>query len=762
MTTLQAHLDEEDDEWIEMAKHSIKSQGFHLKRALGQGKYMEGMRSCAAMIMNLRAGNISPKRYYDIYMDVCDHLRFLEISLSDSQIFSKFRGEIYEAVQEEPNILPRLYLMITVGSVYMRLKRCAPGPMLLDMVEMCRGVQHPMRGLFLRHFLMQMMKDKLPVGIDPSEQDGKMTESLDFLLKNFMEMNRLWMRLQYQIVGRNKEKTERERIELQVLVGTNLVRLSELEGLTVSQYATDVLPRILEEIVNSRDKMTQQYLMECVIQVFPDEFHLTTLDVFLSTCLQLHDDVNLRDVAISLINRLVGFARRSPSEIPKNLEIFDTFLRNVQEIVQTRLNLRLDEILGLYSALLTLAHRIYPEKRGYVDEVYHLCAEKLKSLSIERIRDPLCIKMIVEMLAFTIESYGSVSAVLQLRAYTELIGYLEFFIRRKVSINVVITALKKPHLHISSPLLVDRILSYISPLIHEQPDGIIESEECKNETFGEEQHLVAKLVHICSNHDTDIQYEIIKTVVRHLVKGGFSRKTITLPSVFFQVLMLVSRIKEREILGDRVKISSKKALKLVSLVIAPLLDEDPYICIKFYLEAVIVADRCGFEDSVNELITQIFSIYEERISESKQQYQSVHSMICTFQQLQTMSFSAFDNLITKMTLFAGRLLKKPDQCRAIYLCSHLFWIVSAQKNEFRHGKKVLDCLKKSLRIADACVDSSTQVQLFLEILSEYLYYVEWGNEYVSFLDLFFMMIIIILSNMTMRKADKEMKTKTSI
>lgn len=30
------------------------------------------------------------------------------------------------------------------------------------MVEMCKGVQHPTRGLFLRNYLSEMAKDKVP------------------------------------------------------------------------------------------------------------------------------------------------------------------------------------------------------------------------------------------------------------------------------------------------------------------------------------------------------------------------------------------------------------------------------------------------------------------------------------------------------------------------------------------------------------------------------------------------------------------------
>lgn len=36
-----------------------------------------------------------------------------------------------------------------------------------DMMEMTRGVQHPTRGLFLRHYLSGMTRDHLPIGDDP-------------------------------------------------------------------------------------------------------------------------------------------------------------------------------------------------------------------------------------------------------------------------------------------------------------------------------------------------------------------------------------------------------------------------------------------------------------------------------------------------------------------------------------------------------------------------------------------------------------------
>ena len=68
-----------------------------------------------------------------------------------------------------------------------------------DLVEMSKGVQHPMRGLFLRHYLAQACKDALPDTGSKYEGDGgDVSHAVDFILRNFGETNRLWVRMQNQ------------------------------------------------------------------------------------------------------------------------------------------------------------------------------------------------------------------------------------------------------------------------------------------------------------------------------------------------------------------------------------------------------------------------------------------------------------------------------------------------------------------------------------------------------------------------------------
>ena len=61
--------------------------------------------------------------------------------------------------------------------------------------------------------------------------DGNVKDSIHFILQNFAEMNKLWVRMQHQ--GHTREK---ERLELKILVGTNLVRLSQLEAVDSELY----------------------------------------------------------------------------------------------------------------------------------------------------------------------------------------------------------------------------------------------------------------------------------------------------------------------------------------------------------------------------------------------------------------------------------------------------------------------------------------------------------------------------------------------
>ena len=136
-------------------------------------------------------------------------------------------------------------------------------------------------------------------------------QSVEFVLQNFSEMTRLWVRMQHQGAVRDRTRREKERLQLRMLVGTNLRRLSELSIISVDVYKDHVLKVLTEQIIKCKDKIAQEYLMECIIMVFDDLYHLNTLDMFLLTIRKLHSSVKINNIIVKLMDRLAKFAKSS-------------------------------------------------------------------------------------------------------------------------------------------------------------------------------------------------------------------------------------------------------------------------------------------------------------------------------------------------------------------------------------------------------------------------------------------------------------------
>lgn len=190
-------------------------------------------------------------------MAVFDALRHLSVYLRDNHPVNHL-ADLYELVQYAGNIIPRLYLMITVGTVYMSIEDAPVKEIMKDMMEMSRGVQHPVRGLFLRYYLTGQARDHLPNGTGEGPE-GNLQDSINFILTNFVEMNKLWVRLQHQGHSRERDMRTKERKELQLLVGSNLVRLSQLVDI---DHYRQILHPLLEQVVQCKDVLAQEYLLE--------------------------------------------------------------------------------------------------------------------------------------------------------------------------------------------------------------------------------------------------------------------------------------------------------------------------------------------------------------------------------------------------------------------------------------------------------------------------------------------------------------------
>jgi vacuolar protein sorting-associated protein 35 len=257
----------------------------------------------------------------------------------------------------------------------------------------------------------------------------------------------------------------------------------------------------------------------------------------------------------------------------------------------------------------------------------------------------------------------------------------------------------------------------------------------------EEQGQLARMVHLLHSLENDTQFKLLQTTRKAFADGG-DRVRYTSPAIITQCVKLARRYKRREHFEDGVQQMSTALYKFMHQTISHLNSRvgAADLCLRLYVFCGQVADQCGFEEISYEFFAQAFTIYEESISDSRAQFQAVCIIGGALHSTRSFSKENYDTLITKCALHSSKLLKKPDQCRAVYLASHLWWATEiAARNEdensplYRDGKRVLECLQRALRVADACMDTAVSIELFVEILNRYVYYYDRQNEAVSFL-----------------------------
>ncbi|TQS36194.1 hypothetical protein Golomagni_03361 [Golovinomyces magnicellulatus] len=800
---------------LEDALVVVRQQTHLMRRCLETpGKLMDALKCSSTLVSELRTSSLGPKQYYELYMAVFDALRHLSAYLKDSHPVNHL-ADLYELVQYAGNIIPRLYLMITVGTVYMSIEDAPVKEIMKDMMEMSRGVQHPIRGLFLRYYISGQAREYLPTGRGDGPE-GNLQDSISFTLTNFVEMNKLWVRLQHQGHSRERDLRTHERKELQLLVGNNLVRLSQLVDLET--YSNAILQPLLEQVVQCRDVLAQEYLLEVITQVFPDEYHLHTLDQFLAAVSRLNSNVNVKVIVISLMDRLSSYATRESNAlpakdleeleqiaivkliekvrisqdqqskkdapfnsngeqvpgvdeevfkadnvdkkepeqtnldsadisgnstnisnrgIPNSIRLYEIFFDQVVNLVNAQ-HLTVQDTTALLVSLANLALNIYRDRLDYVDQILDYANQLVKQhANSADLHAPETQKNLLNLLLAPLGSYVSMFTALSLPKFIPLFNSQTYPTRRAVAAEVA-RKLQRNSTIISTTTQLEGVLMILKVIIKE---GTQQRKAIETDETIEEQGWLARIVHLIRSDDNDTQFKLLNMTKKAYAEGN-ERVKFSTPALITSAMKLARRYKASENFDENWVSQSSVLYKFMHSLLSTLYSRVPTsaeLCLRLFVACGQVADQTNAEEISYELFAQAFTIYEETISDSRAQFQAVCVIAGALHETRNFGKENYDTLITKCALHASKLLKKPDQCRAVYLASHLWWAVPIgargetedEENLYRDGKRVLECLQRALRVADACMDTTVSVELFVEILNRYVYYFDQQNEAVT-------------------------------
>lgn len=290
---------------------------------------------------------------------------------------------------------------------------------------------------------------------------------------------------------------------------------------------------------------------------------------------------------------------------------------------------------------------------------------------------------ILALLVAPIKSYFSLFTALALPSFIPLLNAQTYLTRRAVAGEVAQNVLVN-ETRISTPEDLEGVLEILRVLIREgmqQPGGYpgVSSQRRSTETDETlmEQGWLARLVHVIQSPDNDTQLKLLQ-ICRKAFADGNERVRYTTPALVTSALKLARKYKSREHYDDNWQSQSSSLYKLTHTLISALytrVNGTAELCLRLFISCGQVADQTGFEEVAYEFFAQAFTIYEETISDSRAQFQAVCVIAGALHVTRGFSKENYDTLITKCALHGSKLLKKPDQCRAVYLASHLWWAV---------------------------------------------------------------------------------------
>ena len=775
-------LSEEDQErYLDRGLKKIKAQSFHIHTSIEKNNLRQCLKETYSMLSELRTGHLTPKNYYHLFTSVFDEMQVVINFFQEEIKRGRKVHDLYDAVQQAVYLIPRLYLMIAAGSLVMEHEPKSAGEIIFDLLGMIKGVQNPIRGLFARYFLLKMIKDKLPdKDNEYLKEGGKFEDTLKFIIQNMDEMNRLWIRLGSDVMGSEKLLRDKERNELKILVGESINRLSSLDGLTIEIYEKDVLPKLIQIILETNDPLSQQYLMECIIHAFSESYNIKCIELILNTTSRLTAGVDIKGLFIILMEKLAKFITDNSGE---DISEEDKLLvQNAQSVYQILLqyfdrlqketfalgdNMDILKLLDLNTAFMRFSIRC--KDTDVLGNINHVLTSTLNCLrqTTRRLTND-GIKKLSKLLAVPLESEHS---IFDMTDFDGLMVFLDYTMRKNLGLKIIESLYKGQSKEKADSLeKVQKLLKFIRPLIADAEDALEED----SYTFQNEQNEVSKMLFAINSNDPEVIYEIYGELKNVFVEGGTNRRKITLPTLANCIISFCHKLSlaydnKNNLVSEEIKkntyamesincidiskIDSDETFyklmlnvyKLLNETISVIAEENPEDAFKLYLSSAsqvnsIQSDRNNFEEACASFMNEAMNIYQEGKYDQNLKY---HLLIEVVGHLLNFTILGNENVekIIKILMESGtKMVKRGDQFNSMLSIAQVYYSV------IKDGKKVTECIGKARKYADFAMTNPQNLVLFVELLNKFLYFADNGDEVITVKDEQIDEIIELVSN----------------
>ncbi|KAK8893661.1 Vacuolar protein sorting-associated protein 35 [Tritrichomonas musculus] len=731
-------------EYIEKAK----GYTFLINRCLDSQDVDGAFNHGAALADLLQTESFNPHNYYELYNVVSEALLNLGFQVSDKNRFTNEQVcSQYEIAQYRKGVVQRLYLMITVAPELSTRGYARVLDVLSDLAVMIKQSQNVTHSLFLRYFLLCAYKSHL-ADSTPVETE----RTVHFLLHNFAQMNRMWVRMAEAHASASAEvskpssspdnekvlSNQEQRKELSVLVGMNLSRVSSLNNLTPEMYSKIILPYVLKHVDLCEDALAQSEILQFIVHAFPADFQMLTVDQLFGIFGKVDQSVPILSIVNQLLTRFLGFDGEL-IDSTSGKTTFVTVAKNIEELFNSEGSLALINKFEVLEKLLRFALKVNSKDVRNIKNLFKFADFQIDlAIGEEQLTSKDASRALLSFVKSPFDAFKWNSDDSEEEAETSplvilsQIDHLPSLIKRLLPSDrgIIATEICKILIHSSITITTlaqfSFILNLTSSLVREGPGS---------------SYFFAMLT-LIDTGSVESTMSIVQELA-NVMDTAFTEKAASkavLP-IGFKVIRLMH---------DAEKDSLIKLVQFLAQFVKRNAPKNPKSCVQLCIEAARTLDRLEFGEEATQFATTAVSDFFDLLRgqyEKRRGTEGISALFDVFLYVTNFVVSATTvdfatSLNSQLCSIAATFSSdsqsgdsqnsnlanlKPVQatiaCSSFANCANLFWRKDQRMNEV---KNVQACLAKACQVAATNSNLAVSLELLYSVLSWAVFFIENG------------------------------------
>ena len=733
-------------------KH-VKMTSMKMNNAIDRNDMRQVLKLSVDIINALKTNFKTPSYYNQLFLNVIEELLPLDKYFREEVKRGRRIKEFYEAVQQCITVLPRMYLMIITGNIYIENCPNDQKEIICEIMKMANGVQHPLRGFYTRYFILKTLKDNF--------------NDIDSILTNIKEMNKLWIRIGHMkhLLGSESVKV---RNELKDIIAENITLLANVENINDNIYKNKILLPLLKIIIECGDYISQQYLLSNIINFLPDEYNIKSIDIIITSLSQMTDKVDIKEIFIKIMEKLGNFDSIEKLKDIKSNELFEKLNGSIEKIIEEFQNqgdndndiLKVIELEVSYLKFVINFGTFEEQniKIKSINKIITKCYELISKACDGRNLSEEGTKIIFRLLQAILDSPLS---IFKCKNFPDLMNYLNDDYKSQLSLNILESLVNKYNIGmIDSKEKMESIIEFIRPMVE------IDDNKGSEYLLDKALSKVCKLVYVPSSKDPYEQLEMLQMLKSLLVSTTNNneeemknKKLFLYYNNYINALLLIGYSLNEGYIdkSDKKKDKTSKIhkdfsskynldkfdinnlqsfidfykilIKEIDDTLTKLKIISSTTAYKLYLQSILLLNRIGisidknneankyYEESTINFINKTITMFIEGAIDQKHKLELLIDLIGNICFISILSKENMIDIAGKIEKICDKIKKKDEQCISLINCSKLYY------NESNKDiNKIIELLNKARKTAVYAMTNPENTILFINILNEYLKY----------------------------------------